>query len=90
MFSERTNASSHNARNIVGVSLFTTRQVTFFLQSIRNLQDIFTKGVNDFALVSWWILEDNGSKASPASHQKETSESPTAPVLFGGGVFQWC
>ena len=39
--------------------------------------------------ISWWILDDSGSGTSPASHQKGTSESPTAPVLFGGGVFQW-
>ena len=48
-FSERTNASSHNARYIFGVPPFTARQVTFFLQSIRNRQGILTKGVKELA-----------------------------------------
>ena len=52
----------------------------------RNRQDILTKGVEELVHNSWWILEGSGSGTSPASHQKGTSESPTPPTLFGGGV----
>ena len=34
-------------------------------QSTRNLQDTLTDGVKELALISWWILEDGGSRAHP-------------------------
>ena len=51
--------------------------------------DILAESVKELVHISWWILDDSGSGTSPASHQKGTSESPTAPVLFGGGGFHW-
>ena len=54
-----------------------------------NRQDTLTKGVEELVHISKWTLDDCGSGTSPASHQKGTSESPTPPAFFGGGVFQW-
>ena len=41
-----------------------------------------TKGVMKLALISWWILEDNGSDTSPAPRRKGTPDHLTPPICF--------
>ena len=48
-----------------------------------------TKGVKKLALISWWILEDDGSDTSPAPRRKETPDHPTPGFFLVLCCFVW-
>ena len=41
-----------------------------------------TSCVKKLALISWWILEDDGSNTSPAPRRKGTPDHPKPPFFF--------